>query len=252
MFFSTNTDELSKYIEMLNNEHLLGTSYYERHDLNPLYWDYLLGPIKENPGLWENKKAFDLGTGLGRNVTNLLKLANWNRIDAVDLSKKNVDQCTATFEEKCKFHKVSGRNLKIFKNEQFDFVISSLLFQFLAVYELRYKLMEEVYRTMKNYGVFTFQMGYGSNIHERNYPDKFFCLMRTGTLTVPVNLKVANYYDNIYDAIGSNGEYDVRVTSPEQIISDLTKIGFKNITYKIEKSYDDYIHTQWIYVQCSK
>ena len=72
MFFSTNTDELSKYIEMLNNEHVLGTSYYERHDLNPLYWDYLLGPVKENPELWENKKAFDLGTEGG--ATSLLTL----------------------------------------------------------------------------------------------------------------------------------------------------------------------------------
>ena len=55
------------------------------------------------------------------------------------------------------------------------------------------------------------------DLEERAYPNHWFCLMRTGGLAMPSQLSVAKYHEDKYDALGSNGECDVRVID----ISDL-------------------------------
>ena len=82
MQFTNSELGLAKYMVMLKKEAKWGTSYYERHDLNEQYWNKTLGPIKDNPEFWENKVALDFGTGMGRNVNNLLSLSNWKSIYA--------------------------------------------------------------------------------------------------------------------------------------------------------------------------
>jgi hypothetical protein len=64
-------------------------------------------------------------------------------------------------------------------------------------------------------------------------------------------LQCASYFENITNAIGSNGEYDVKVTNPVPLMDDLKRFGFK-AEYQIKDAFDDYIHTQWIYVTCTK
>ena len=92
MFFSFDYDELSQYLEMLYEETSCGTSDYDGHDLNPLYWDLLLKPISSEPEKWEDKVALDFGTSRGRNLKNLDGLASWKELHGVDLSKKNIDE----------------------------------------------------------------------------------------------------------------------------------------------------------------
>ena len=104
---------------------------------------------------------------------------------------------------------------------------------------------------LKPGGTFTFQMGFGDNMSERAFPDHYFCLMRTGTLTVPKYLPCASYFENITDAIGSNGEYDVKITKADPLVDDLKRFGF-NVSYEIKDSFDDYMHTKWIYLTCTK
>jgi len=249
--FSSSND-LSEYISMYINEHRLGTNDYRPHDKNEMYWNFLLSPIIENKSYWDDKKALDFGTGLGRNIKNLKNLSNWNSLYGVDLSDVNLNKLKSMFDENCHFYKSNGKNLKLFKENSFDFVISTLVFQHVPVYELRKTWLEEIYRVMKTNGVFTFQMGFGKDTIERAYPDHYFCLMRTGTLTTPSRLKVASYYDNVYDAIGSNGEYDCRVTDVSQILNDLKSIGYKNTEYIIDESFDDFIHKKWIYLKTYK
>lgn len=252
MQFSQNELGLAKYMVMLKKEAKWGTSYYERHDLNSEYWDKILGPVKSDPAKWENKMALDFGTGMGRNVNNLLSLANWKTVYAVDISEKNINKCTETFPEKAKFRLIGGKDLKMFKDNSFDFVTATLVFKHLASHTLRYLLLEEIYRVMKPESVFTFDMGAGQNLDERAYPNHWFCIMRTGGLVLPKDLKVADYHANIFDALGSNGEYDVRVIDSEDLESDLQKIGFKNIEIHRQPSYDDYIHKEWLYIRCEK
>ena len=251
-FSFANSDELSDYMMMLNNEHILGTNDYRPQDKNEKYWSFLLGPVKNNSEFWNGKKALDFGTGLGRNIKNLISLAEWDSLYAVDLSQKNIDKLKSTFPSNCNFFKTNGRNLKIFKDNSFDFVISTLVFQHLSVHKLRYQLLKEIYRVMNDEAIFTFQMGYGENLIERAFPNHYFCLMRTGTLTIPAKLKVAGYFENVYDAIGSNGELDCRVTDPNHLIQELEDIGFKNVEFLIDNSFDDYIHKKWIYIKAQK
>ena len=102
-------------------------------------------------------------------------------------------------------------------------------------------------------------------IHEIN--QNFFIYFDTKVLSVlyPMNYKQisfnlslkfqkisSDYKNNFYDATGSNGECDVRVLNTSDLELDLTKIGFKNIQIDRLPSYDDYIHTEWLYIQCEK
>lgn len=252
MQFTNSELGLAKYMVMLKKEAKWGTSYYERHDLNEQYWNKTLGPVKDNPEFWENKVALDFGTGMGRNVNNLLSLSNWKSIYAVDISEKNITKCTETFPEKTKFRLSSGKDLKLFKDESIDFIVSTLVFKHLACHSLRFMLLKEIYRVMKPGAIFTFDMGAGQDLTERAYPKHWFCLMRTGGLVMPTELQVVDYKDNFYNATGSNGECDVRVLNTSDLELDLTKIGFKNIQIDRLPSYDDYIHTEWLYIQCEK
>lgn len=251
-FTLNSTDEISEYLCMLLNEHNLGTNDYRPQNKNPRYWDFLLEPVISNKEFWNGKKVLDFGTGLGRNLENLQSLANWDSLYGVDLSDVNLKKLKSKFDDKNYFYKSNGKNLNMFNDESFDFVISTLVFQHISVYRLRKMWLQEIYRVMKKDSVFTFQMGYGENLYERAFPNHYFCLMRTGTLTTPSRLKVASYYENIYDAIGSNGEYDCRVCDPKEILNDLEQIGFKKVEYLIDDSFDDYIHKKWIYIKTFK
>lgn len=249
MKFSLNFDtvNIDQYLKMLVAEHHLGTNDYCMHDRNPDYWDILIAPAKNS----DYKVALDFGTSLGRNVTNLLELGNFQEIYATDLSTKNIDKCTNSFPSNCHFVLSDGQKMPYFEDNKFDFIISTLVFQHIPVRDLRNMWFKEIYRVLKPGGTFTFQMGFGKSLNERAFPNHFFCLMRTGTLTVPSALPCASYFENITDAIGSNGEYDVKVTNPVPLMDDLKRFGFK-AEYQIKDAFDDYIHTQWIYVTCTK
>lgn len=64
-------------------------SNHSEHFSNPDYWNILLKEIKDQPENWEDKIALDFGCGCGRNLKTLLELANWRRVDGVDISSKN-------------------------------------------------------------------------------------------------------------------------------------------------------------------
>lgn len=225
---------LNQYVNMLNEVYYNGTNNHPEHNSNPKYWDILLGDIKSNPSKWEGKTALDFGCGRGRNVTNMSELTDWERVDGIDVSVDNIKACKNT-PELCNsnFYKNNGEDLSDLKDNEYDFVMSTIVFQHICVHELRYKIKQEIFRVLKPKGVFSFQMGYG-NIDFRGH-------------TQP-----RNYFDNSYDAQNSNGSNDVRITNVEDIIGDLTKIGFKDITYSIEEPWEDGGHPNWIYIKCSK
>jgi SAM-dependent methyltransferase len=223
---------IQSYVGMLEGAYSSGTNNHPEHNANPLYWSILLGDIVSNPSKWEGKTGLDFGCGKGRNVTNMKSLANFTRVDGIDISENNIQYCKET-QTDSNFYKNNGKDLSPLKDEEYDFVMSTIVFQHLCVHELRFNLKKEIYRVMKAGGIFSFQMGYG---------DMDF----TG------HTRPRGYYENAYDAQNSNGSHDVRVSDPTQLIDDLTTIGFKNITYRIEQPYLDGGHPNWIYVRCEK
>ena len=88
---------VNNYIQMLHRIYATGTNNHPEHNTNPDYWDVLLGDVKSNPEKWKGKTALDFGVGQGRNVTNMFSLAQWGRIDGVDVSDANVQFCKHTY-----------------------------------------------------------------------------------------------------------------------------------------------------------
>jgi SAM-dependent methyltransferase len=227
-------ENLDHYVNMLNEAYKIGTNNHPEHNPNPKYWDLLLGNIKSNPEKWNGKKALDFGCGKGRNITNMLSLSNWERVDGIDVSISNIDFCKGEYtNQNSIFYKNNGADLADLNSNEYDFVMSTIVLQHICVHELRYKLKKEIYRVLKTGGEFSFQMGFGPIEWEGH-------------------TKQRSYFENGYNAENSNGSNDVRVSNPQDLIDDLSEIGFKNIEYSVEESWADGGHPNWIYVRCYK
>lgn len=225
--------DIDTYSKHLANFYVGGTDNHEHHNKNTKYFEVLLKDITLNPSKWENKNGLDFGCGKGRNVTNLINLAKFNRVDGVDISKKNISFCKNSYKnQNSNFYLINGFDLKDIEDHTYDYAMSTIVFQHICVHEMRYKIKQEIYRVLKNNSIFSFQMGYGDNLKPGQ----------------------SAYSDNKYDTKTSNGRADVKI-QPQTInhlVSDLESIGFKNLTYEIHESYSDSGHPNWIYVRCEK
>lgn len=225
-----------------SNAKKMASTNHKEHNFNPNYWDILLGDITDD--MFEDNntiKALDFGCGTGRNVFNLLKNWNWNRVDGVDISENNIIEAkkklidggykefnsNTEVNNSFKFYYNNGVDLKDLKSNEYDFIMSTIVFQHISVHEIRYSLLEEIYRVLNNGGLFSFQMGFNAN----------------------PKYKTVSYYENYYDATGTNSDCNVRVEYENDLKNELTKIGFKNIKIEIKESYSDDVHPQWIYIK---
>lgn len=220
---------ISRYVSTLKGVYNPGTNNHEAHNGNPNYWSILLGDVKNNPNKYENLTALDFGCGKGRNVTNLLSLAKWMRVDGIDISEDNINFCKNTYNQNSKFVLNNGIDLSDLPSDEYSFVMSTIVFQHLCSRQLRLSIKKEIFRVMKPGGLFSFQMGCFSS-----YPS------------------FKEYYDDFYEAPSSNGCFDVTIRDPENLVKDLIDIGFKNVTYEIRESWEDGSHPAWIYVKCYK
>jgi SAM-dependent methyltransferase len=223
----------NKYTKMQKQQYAQGTNNHENHNSNPNYWDTLLSDLK-NKDNWEGKTGLDFACGKGRNVTNMLSLCNWNRVDGVDISLGNIDYCKSTYSnQNSEWYCNNGVDVSDLKNNEYDFIMSTIALQHIPVYDIRKSLITDLLRTLKPGGLFSFQLGYGIGLES------------------PIGFRVS-YFENYYDASGTNSICDVRVQDKNEIIKDLEEIGFININTEIKESYDDSGHTHWIYVRAYK
>jgi len=219
----------NKYTKMQKAQYAKGASNHLEHNDNPDYWDILLEPLKYDK--WDNKKAPDFGCGKGRNIENLLKLAEWAYVDGVDISSGNIKYCKKTFSDsKSKFYENNGVDLKAFPSNIYDFVLSTITLQHIPVYDIRDVLLKEIFRVMAPGGLFSFQMGWGEKIDKEQ----------------------ADYKDNFYNARGTNSIVDVNIDNVNDLIEHLEVIGFKHIRFTIRKSFSDIKHDEWIYTRAIK
>jgi SAM-dependent methyltransferase len=230
-------DKDNKYTQMqrafydMNSQKMVVTNHLEHND-NPDYWNILLGDLKDE--LLDDKVGLDFGCGCGRNIYNLLTNWKWKRVDGVDIGQHHV-RATEEFLKSnglnnFKVYLNNGIDLKPLLDDEYHFVMSTIVFQHIAVHEIRYNLMSEIYRVLKPNGLFSFQMGFG-------YNPEFFTV---------------DYYANHYDATGTNSDCDVRVEKALHLVKDLEKIGFNDISYEIKPSWSNQVHKQWIYVKAYK
>jgi ubiquinone/menaquinone biosynthesis C-methylase UbiE len=200
-----------------------------QHNSNPDYWEIL---VKDTENGFEEKTGLDFACGCGRNVINLVN--RFKRMDGVDISPELVKTSTQNLkilgyvEPKVNFYVCNGVSLNCINNDTYDFVMTTIALQHICVYEIRLNYFKEFFRVMKSGGLLSIQMGFGYG-----------------------HGNTRDYYDNFYEATSTNSGCDVRVDHPDQILNDLSNIGFTNASFKITKSWDDGHHF-WIYVKAYK
>ena len=223
----------NKYTVMQKNQYAVGTSNHEEHNENPDYWDILLGDLKDRKK-WDSKVALDFACGKGRNVINMFNLCNWSRIDGIDISEGNINYNRSAYsQQQSNWYCNNGVDVSDLKSNEYDFIMSTIALQHIPVYDIRKSLITDLLRTLKPGGLFSFQMGYGSDLYSE------------------LGNRVS-YFENYYDATGTNSVCDVRIQNTDDVIKDLSQIGFINITIEVRDSYSDRGHPQWIYIKAYK
>lgn len=223
----------NKYTNMQKGAYLHGTSNHEEHNINPDYWNILLGDL-QNKENWNGKIALDFACGKGRNVTNMLNLCDWERVDGIDISEANISHNKSEYQsQNSNWYCNNGTDVSELKDDEYDFIMSTIALQHIPVYDIRKSLITDLLRTLKSGGLFSFQMGYGEGLESELGPR-------------------VSYFENHYDAKGTNSVCDVRIQNVEDIINDLKEIGYINITTEVRESYSDSGHPQWIYVKAYK
>ncbi len=224
----------NNYTQMQKSQYSSGTSNHEEHNDNPNYWNILLSDLKDK-NKWEGKKALDFACGKGRNVTNMLSLCNWERVDGIDISEGNINYCKSQYSswpyQPSNWYCNNGTDVSDLKSNEYDFIMSTIALQHIPVYDIRKSLITDLLRTLKPGGLFSFQMGYGEGMSDSH------------------NRLRSPYFANEWDAQGTNSVHDVRIQNKEEVINDLKEIGFTNISTEVREPYSDEGHPKWIYIK---
>ncbi len=242
-------DENNKYTKMQRDYYnstadLMAKENHRKHNSNPDYYGILLSEVKNYPDFFKDKTALDFGCGCGRNVKNLIDLALWYRVDGCDISHDNIKRAkdylihNGVHGSKFFLHTTDGVSLHPIKDNQYDYVMSTIVLQHICVHEIRLSILKDIYRVLKTDGMFSFQIAkYNRFLSSRQFTD---------------------YFENNWDALKTNGKVDVSVDKPDDLIKELDQIGFKNISYDIRPEWDykneKYFTNgnEWIFVKCYK
>lgn len=208
-----------------NRDPVVGS--YDAHNVWTDYDNYLFKGFDT-----KGKIALEYGCGPGRN---LIRFKNrFARIDGVDIAtnnlKKAVENISANGITDYNLYTCDGKSIPI-GNDIYDVVFSVICLQHIASHSIRFQIMKEIYRVLKPDGYFCFQMGFGGK--------------DAGYVT-------CGYYDDAFDAQGTNSAHDTVVMSTEQLSNDLEKIGFKNYQFDIRPTGPGDSHKNWIWVQVKK
>lgn len=224
--------DTKKYTTMQKRFYKHGTSNHLEHNDNPDYWEILLSGVDRKN--FDGRRALDFACGKGRNIANLLSLANWELVDGSDLSPANIEYCRRAFPHSSNFFLTVGTDSGARNSNYYDFVMTTISLQHIPVYEIRRLLLEDILRVLKPGGRFSFQMGFGKDLSDS------------------LGRPRSGYFQNSYYAYSTNGDHDVRVTSIAEIEGDLSTIGFVGISSQVRESYSDAGHPEWIYIHCYK
>lgn len=175
--------------------------------------------------------GIDWACGPGRNIVKYN--GRFKRLDGVDISPVNIEKATGYLKNNnitdSNLYVSNGVDLSIIESDTYDFAMSTIALQHICVYDIRFSILSDIYRILKPGGMITFQMGFGSP-----------------------SPRTVGYYENFYDAEGSNRICDVCVENTEQIENDLIKIGFTDFNYIIDTVGPGDIHPNWIYFTAVK
>ncbi len=230
-------DSTNKYTQMqLNQYNALASSWseenrdpvvgsFDAHNNWPDY-EHLFNRLENQSELI----GLDFACGPGRNIVKYN--GRFKRLDGVDISPVNIGKAqsyTSNRGIETVLYTSTGTDINVVPSNEYDFVMSTIALQHICVYDIRYSIMKDIHRVLKDGGVFTAQMGFGS----------------PSPATV-------GYYENYYDAEGTNRTCDVCIESTDQLEKDLLEIGFTNFEFVIGPVGPGDVHPNWIYFNCIK
>ena len=234
-------DNTNRYTQMQQRAYDVQADMWSVTNRNPVVgyfddhneWDdYRVYLWKDIINLSE-KEVLDFGCGPGRNLVKWHNLVK--SIDGVDISEINLSNALIWIIENglnpadFTLYKNDGISLSTIPSERYDVVMSTVALQHICVYEIRLNLLKEFYRVLRPGGKITIQMGFGPD-HPRS----------------------VGYYDNFYDATGTNSEMDTRIVDTDQIRTDLLNIGFTNFNSYIRPIMPGDSHSNWIFFNAEK
>lgn len=212
--------------ELAQDQSTIPKVWLKEHDENPDFWNILLKDIKQTPNFWDGKRALEYGIGFGGNLVHLLKLANWEEVVGYDISKSFVDFTEEYLKclgyENFSIYETNGADLDQTPDNYLDFIMSFTVLQHIAPYDIRFHILEEFYRTLRTDGILSFQMNMDSGIP---------------------------YYSNDWKKASRP---NCKVKDPVEVVKDLEKIGFKNITYLIRSNPRSSNKNTWVYFRAEK
>ena len=233
-------DANNKYTIMQKNSYENDALNWNIHNLDPVVgsfnehnnwsdYEFLFKDIENS----EDKIMLDFGCGPGRNLVKYS--SKFRRIDGVDIAETNLRNALLWIKHNNidpQNHTLilcNGVDLKNIGDDIYDVVMSTICMQHICVYDIRFNYLKEFYRILKEGGYITIQMGYGT--------------------PSPVTV---DYYDNYYDATGTNRACDTNISDYKQIEKDLLRIGFKNFKYYIRPTGPGDCHPNWIFFNAQK
>jgi ubiquinone/menaquinone biosynthesis C-methylase UbiE len=233
-------DKNNKYTKMQKKSYDNSASQWTIKNRDPVVgvfdshnkWDGYKYLFIDIPDL-QNKVVLDFACGPGRN---LVKYKNtFKKIDGVDISEINLKNAELWIKENkydvkdFNLYLCNGVDLENIKDNSYDIVMSTIALQHICVYDIRFNYLKEFFRILKPGGHIAIQMGFGS-------PSK----------------NTVGYYENYYEAKGTNRVCDTEIKCVEQVEQDLTKIGFTNFKYNLTGPGPGDCHPQWIYFSGEK
>jgi ubiquinone/menaquinone biosynthesis C-methylase UbiE len=216
-------NNMAKLWSEQNREPVVGS--FDMHNDWPDY-EFLFERINNQ----SHQIGLDFACGPGRNLVKYSR--RFKRLDGVDISPVNIEKArnyTTNYGVTPNLYTSNGIDIDVVPTDEYDFVMSTIALQHICVYDIRYSIIKDIHRVLKDGGIFTAQMGFGS----------------PSPMTV-------GYYENYYDAEGTNRNCDVCIENIEQLTNDLFKIGFRDFEYKISKVGPGDCHPNWIYFSCIK
>lgn len=214
----------ANYWNLNDKDHVVG--FFDQHNTWEDYDIYLFKNIDTT-----SKIALDFGCGPGRNI---VKFNNrFSRIDGVDISQTNLDNaiiwCKQNNVNAPILFKNNGIDLSIIDSEVYDIVFSTICLQHICVYDIRKQFLKDFFRVLKSGGSICLQMGFG-----KGHPNS------------------VGYYENYYDAEGTNSFCDTRIDDVNELQKDLEEIGFIDFEYDIRPVGPGDRHGNWIFFRAKK
>jgi ubiquinone/menaquinone biosynthesis C-methylase UbiE len=199
----------------INDQHEPVTGNFKRHNEWKDYDRFMFA------GIDDKRIVLDFACGPGRNIVKFWNICH--RIDGVDINQTNLDNAKLWMKhndidpKRNHLYLCNGVDLEnVIVGNGYDVVISTIAFQHICVHEIRFNYLKEFFRVLKPGGWISIQMGFGKNENR--------------------TFKTIDYFTNNYNAMSTNGEVDVQVSSVDQIKTDLDKIGFTQFNFNIRET----------------